>query len=223
MKILEILSEILGDDMEVPCYNTIENWMKKLGLSIYQDEKPCRDEKYAMVIDESIAINGQKLLLALAIPSEHQGRPTKHEDVTVLEMSVGSKFNGEDIASKVQSAADNAGAQPQFVISDNGHNLVKGIRDVGYTRHADISHSMGVILKNVYGKEAEFQSLTSLLGTKRLQYHLTDKAYLLPPNMRTIARFMNMSSWVTWGNQMLDCIDSLPEKMRDAYSFLEDY
>ena len=209
--------------MEVPCYNTIENWMKKLGLSIYQDEKPCRDEKYAMVIDESIAINGQKLLLALAIPSEHQGRPTKHEDVTVLEMSVGSKFNGEDIASKVQSATDNAGAQPQFVISDNGHNLVKGIRNVGYTRHADISHSMGVILKNVYGKEAEFQSLTSLLGTKRLQYHLTDKAYLLPPNMRTIARFMNMSSWVTWGNQMLDCIDSLPEKMRDAYSFLEDY
>ena len=223
VKILEILAEVLGDDIEVPCYNTIENWVKKLGLSVYQDDKPCKGEKYAMVMDESIAINGQKLLLALAIPSDHQRRPTKHEDVTVLEMSVGPKFNGKDIQKKVQSAAGNAGAEPQFVISDNGHNLVRGITDSGFTRHADISHSLGVVLKKVYGKDHDFLSLTSLLGTKRLQYHLTDKAYLLPPNMRTIARFMNMSSWVTWGNLMLDCLDNLSEEMQVAYSFLKEY
>lgn len=221
MKIVEILSEVLGDSINVPCHNTVENWMKKLGLSVYQDDKPCKSEKYAMVMDESIAINGQKLLLALAIPSDHQGRPTRHEDVTILEMSVASKFNGEDIKEKVQSAADNAGANPQFVISDNGHNLVRGITDSGFIRHADISHSLGVVLKNVYGKDADFVNLTSILGTKRLQYHLTDKAYLLPPNMRAIARFMNMSSWVTWGNQMLDCLDSLSDEMQDAYSFLK--
>ena len=223
VKILEILSEVLGDDINVPCYNTVENWMKKLGLSVYQDDKPCKGEKYAMVMDESIAINGQKLLLALAIPSDHQGRPTRHEDVTVLEMSVGSKFNGEDIKGKVQSASVNAGENPQFVISDNGHNLVRGITDSGITRHADISHSMGVALKKVYDKDADFLNLTSLLGTKRLQYHLTNKAYLLPPNMRTIARFMNMSSWVSWGNQMLDCFGNLPEEMQTAYSFLKDH
>lgn len=223
MKIVEILSEVLGDSINVPCHNTVENWMKKLGLSVYQDDKPCKGEKYAMVMDESIAINGQKLLLALAIPSDHQGRPTRHEDVTILEMSVASKFNGEDIKEKVQCAADNAGANPQFVISDNGHNLVRGITDSGFIRHADISHSLGVVLKNVYGKDADFVNLTSILGTKRLQYHLTDKAYLLPPNMRAIARFMNMSSWVTWGNQMLDCLDSLSDEMQDAYSFLKDY
>lgn len=156
MKIVEILSEVLGDSINVPCHNTVENWMKKLGLSVYQDDKPCKGEKYAMVMDESIAINGQKLLLALAIPSDHQGRPTRHEVVTILEMSVASKFNGEDIKEKVQSAADNAGANPQFVISDNGHNLVRGITDSGFIRHADISHSLGVVLKNVYGKDADF-------------------------------------------------------------------
>ena len=61
---------------------------------------------------------------------------------------------------------------------------------------------MGVILKNVYEKQSDFVEFTTLLGKKRLQYHLTDKAYLLPPNMRTISRFMNMSSWVFWGNEM---------------------
>lgn len=78
MTILEIFAELLGDTLgKVPCYNTIENWVKKLGLSIYQDEQPYKDKKFAMVVDESIAINGQKLLLTLAIPSEHQGAPYK--------------------------------------------------------------------------------------------------------------------------------------------------
>lgn len=54
--------------------------------------------------------------------------------------------------------------------------------------------------------------LTKKLGEIRLLYQLTDKAYLLPPNMRTIARFMNMFSWVTWSNLMLACLESLLTK-----------
>lgn len=58
--ILEIFAELLGDTFgKVPCYNTIENWVKKLGLSVYQDEQPCKDKKFAMVVDESIAITGR--------------------------------------------------------------------------------------------------------------------------------------------------------------------
>ena len=91
VKILEVFSEVLGENFgKSPCYNTVENWIKKLGLSVYQDDQPCKGKKFAMVMDESIAINGQKLLLALAIPSERQDRPVKHEDVTVLNMTVGA-------------------------------------------------------------------------------------------------------------------------------------
>ena len=49
-------------------------------------------------------------------------------------MSVDPKFSGEYIKEKVQSAVDNAGATPQFIISDNGHNLVSGITDSGIIR-----------------------------------------------------------------------------------------
>lgn len=127
VKILEVFSEVLGENFgKSPCYNTVENWIKKLGLSVYQDDQPCKGKKFAMVMDESIAINGQKLILALAIPSEHQDLPVKHEDVTVL-------------------------------------------------------------------------------------------------NMTTIARFMNMSEWVIWGNSMLACYNKLPKEMQEAYAFINDY
>lgn len=224
VKILEVFSEVLGKNFgKNPCYNTVENWIKKLGLSVYQDDQPCKGKKFAMVMDESIAINGQKLLLALAIPSEHQDRPVKHEDVTVLNMTVGANFKGEDIENKISEVTISAGSEPQYVISDNAHNLVRGILDSGYVHYADISHSMGVILKKVYEKQPDFVELTTLLGKKRLQYHLTNKAYLLPPNMRTIARFMNMSEWVIWGNSMLACYNKLPKEMQEAYAFINDY
>ena len=224
VKILEIFSEVLGEDFgKIPCYNTVENWIKKLGLSVYQDDQPCKGKKFAMVMDESIAINGQKLLLALAIPSEHQDRPVKHEDVTVLNMTVGTNFKGEDIENKISEVTISAGSEPQYMISDNAHNLVRGILDSGYVHYADISHSMGVILKKVYEKQPDFVELTTLLGKKRLQYQLTNKAYLLPPNMRTIARFMNMSEWVNWDCSMLACYDNLPEEMQEAFAFINDY
>lgn len=46
---------------------------------------------------------------------------------------------------------------------------------------------------------------------------------MLPPNMRALSRFMNMSSWVLWGNEMLNCYNTLPEKMQEAYAFIKDY
>lgn len=170
-----------------------------------------------------LEVFSEKLLLALAIPSEHQDLPVKHEDVTVLNMTVGANFKGEDIENKISEVTISAGSEPQYVISDNAHNLVRGILDSGYVHYADISHSMGVILKKVYEKQPDFVELTTLLGKKRLQYHLTNKAYLLPPNMRTIARFMNMSEWVIWGNSMLACYNKLPKEMQEAYAFINDY
>ncbi len=38
--------------------------------------------------------------------------------------------------------------------------------------------------------------------------------------MRAIARFMNLSDWVEWGNRMLTNMDSLEQKAKDAFCSL---
>lgn len=101
-----------------------------------------------MVVDESIAINGQKLLLTLAIPSEHQGRPIKHEDVTILDMSVSKGFNGDDVQSRIEEAEKSAGNAPDYIISNNGHNLTKGITGSRHIHHTDIIESTFGIYKS---------------------------------------------------------------------------
>ena len=224
VKILEIFGEVFeGKCGKVPCYNTVENWMKKLGLSVYENDRtPCRGGKYAVVVDESIFINSEKLLLLLGIPAHHKGEPVKHEDVTVVGMKVGKVFNGDDIKREIDESAREAGSSPEYIVNDQAHNLTNGVAKSGIAQHIDISHAMGTILKKVYGKQADFIAFTKLLGEVRLQYHLTDKAFLLPPNMRTIARFMNMASWVDWGQHMLHAYSILPKEKQEAYSFVPE-
>ena len=111
---MEIFGEVFeGKCGKVPCYNTVENWMKKLGLSVYENDRtPCRGGKYGVVVDESIFINSEKLLLLLGIPAHHKGEPVKHEDVTVVGMKVGKVFNGDDIKQEIETYA---GIRPNSV------------------------------------------------------------------------------------------------------------
>ena len=50
VKILDIFSEVFeGKCGKGPSYNTLENWMKKLGLSVYENDRtPCRGGKTAI-------------------------------------------------------------------------------------------------------------------------------------------------------------------------------
>ena len=114
---MEIFGEVFeGKCGKVPCYNTVENWMKKLGLSVYENDRtPCRGGKYAVVVDESIFINSEKLLLLLGIPAHHKGEPVKHEDVTVVGMKVGKVFNGDDIKREIDESAREAGSSPDIL------------------------------------------------------------------------------------------------------------
>ena len=44
--------------------------------------------------------------------------------ITVLNMTVGANFKGEDIENKISEVTISAGSEPQYVISDN---ILKGI------------------------------------------------------------------------------------------------
>lgn len=221
--ILGIFEEVLGEQFgKTPCYNSVANWVRKLGLSVYQDDTPI-SQKYGVVIDESITVNKEKLLLVLGFNAEHEGRPLSHKDVSVLDMRVGECFKRNDVKSSLDAVAESVGASPEYGVSDGAHNLAGGFRDAGILHHLDISHTLGNRMKHVYGNDPEFLALTDKLGKIRLQYHLTDKAWLLPPNMRAMARFMNLRDWVDWAQKLIGCYDSLDDNMKDAYSFILDF
>ena len=119
-------------------------------------------KKFAYIIDESIMVNREKLLLILGIPAEHLGRPLKHEDVTVVSMKSGGSFKGDDIKLEIEKSIKEIKSKPEYVISDQAHNLTNGISQSELLHHIDISHAMGSCFKHAYGNEPDFRGFLRL-------------------------------------------------------------
>lgn len=222
MKILNVVNDafdgLLG---KTPSYNTIEDWVKKCGLEVYEKSgESLQNTQYAQIVDESMMIGSEKLLLTLGVPAQHQGRPLNYSDINVLNIAVAESWNGENIGIQLKEAAKKVGHDPLYIISDNAGAMKKGIRCLGVPHHRDISHSLGMLMERIYKNEADFKEYLTLMTEPKFKYNMKKIAYLLPPTQRTVARFMNLSEWVKWSNKMLNNYHLLSDEERTVFSFI---
>lgn len=173
-----------------------------------------------MVVDESMMIGSQKLLLTLGIPAQHQGAPLTLKDVSILDMAVSSSWNSQGVKDRLLAACDKAGHRPEYVISDNASIMRSGVCKAAFAHHRDISHSLGMLLERCYKNEEDFTRYTSKLTDVQFKYNMNKMAYLLPPKQRTIARFINLSNWVEWSQKMLNIYHNLSLEERAVFAFV---
>lgn len=219
VEILKIFNDVIGGVIgKIPTRSTIENWIKKCGLDLYKNPQSPKD--YALVVDESMMMGSEKLLLTLGIPAKHKGSPLVFKDVSILDMSVSSSWSGEGIKDRLLAASDKMEHSPQYIISDNASVMTKGISLLSLPHHHDISHSLGMFLERCYKHEEDFISYTASMSDAQFKHNMKNIAYLLPPRQRTIARFINMSGWVEWSQKMLNIYHKLKPYERTAYAFV---
>ena len=86
VEIFNILNEFMGNIFgKVPAYTTIGYWTQELGLSVYKEScNLLKDKRYALIVDESMMIGSEKLLLTLAIPANNAGSAITEKDVTIV-------------------------------------------------------------------------------------------------------------------------------------------
>lgn len=222
VKILEVVNDTFDGLLDkIPSHNTIENWVKKCGLKVYEDAgKPLKNCDYAEIVDESMMIGSEKLLLTIGVPAKHQGRPLDCPDVSMLDIAIADSWNGEKIGEHLVKAAEKVGHDPLYVISDNASIMNKGIRCAEMSQQHDISHSLGMYLERTYKNMPDFKSYLKSMSESKAKYNMKAIAYLLPPTQRTIARFINLSGWVKWSAKMLDIYHSLKTDEKRAFSFI---
>ena len=206
---------------KTPCYNTIENWVKKCGLDTYEKAgESLQTINYAQIIDESMMIGSEKLLLTLGVPAQHQGQPLTFNDINVLNIAVAQSWDGEKIGTQIKAASAKVGHDPLYIISDNAYVMTKGVRCSGIPNQRDISHSLGMFLERIYKNEADFKEYLKLMTEPKFRHNMKKIAYLLPPTQRAIARFINLSEWVKWSSKMLSSYHRLSEEERTVFSFV---
>lgn len=222
VEIFNILNEFMGNVFgKVPAYTTIGYWAQELGLSVYKESCSLfKDKRYALIVDESMMIGSEKLLLTLAMPAINAGSAITEKDITIVDISIAKSWNGTSIKNVLEKVADKIGHKPEYVISDNGFTVCKAVRDAGYAHHSDISHTLGMFLERVYKKEADFQELSNNIQLARFKYNMQDVAYGQPPSQRSIARFMNMSKWIDWISRMQYLYHTLRDDIKSIYAFI---
>ena len=82
MIINEVFGGVLGD--AIPTHTTIRDWCMKAGLAKYNEageEIKDSGKDYAAIVDESITVGSQKLMLTLGVPAEHPDHPLSRSSV----------------------------------------------------------------------------------------------------------------------------------------------
>lgn len=222
VEIFNILNEFMGGMFgKVPAYTSIGYWTQELGLSVYKESCSLfKDKRYALVIDESMMIGSEKLLLTLAVSADNEGHVITEKDIVIVDISIAKSWKGTTIKDVLKKVAEKIGHDPEYVISDNGSTIGKAVRDAGYKHHLDISHSLGMFLERVYKNEPDFQELSKKVSDARLKYNMQEVAFIQPPSQRSIARFINMSKWIEWASRMQYVYHTLRDDIKSIYGFI---
>lgn len=222
VKIMETFNEVYDGTLgKIPCANTIDLWTCKCGLDTYnRNAAELRDQEYCEILDESMMIGSNKLVLTLAAPAKHLQHPLTHSDVAVIGIDTAESFNAEKICDTAVKSAAKVGHAPEYVITDNARAMIKGVSDAGYRRHADITHTLGVHLERTYKEEEDFREYCKLMSDAQFQHNMKRVAYLMPPRQRTVSRFINLDNWVKWSLKVLDVYHRLESAEREVLSFV---
>jgi hypothetical protein len=223
---VKYLNDLLGLDLErIPCANTIENWIKKLGYHIYgQTPKEFSGKEYAEIIDESMMLGSEKMLLTLGVDAEKKNdKSLQHKDVKVLDISVAERWNNETIGDRLKEIEKKIGHSPQYSITDNDTKLCKALRKQSYTQIRDIGHTMAILIEQIYGKEEDYKQYCNKLSKVKIREVMRPSSYLLPPRQRTVARFMNLSPILKWSRQIADNFSKLTKEESKNFLFVKKY
>jgi len=225
-KILGLLNRIINLKLaKIPCANSIENWVSKVGLySLENGTLGNSKAEVSLILDESIRIGQEKLLLGLICPLNKENENTlKHEDVEVLFMKGQESWTSEKIVKELKEELVEKGIKVVNILSDEDPKLKKASRLLEVDHLADISHGIATCLRQVFDKDIGYKKLMALLGNYISKGVNQKISYLCPPKQRSKARFMNLSAQIKWAKALLGQQSKLSEAAELFFRELQDY
>jgi hypothetical protein len=220
----------------VPHFSSVINWTLRLGLALLDHVKPM-DKPWLAIIDYSLAIGIQKVLVVLRVPMEalaQRGAAVTLEDCECLGVRVSERTDGETVAKALTEIFATAGA-PVAVIKDGGRDLSKGValwkeragKPAVWTID-DLGHVLANALKAQFDNTLAFQRFVAISHRGAARLRQTPLAFLMPPKLRTQGRFQGITRLGQWAEKILKALagsgcaqnDSLRAKLRSAMTGL---
>jgi hypothetical protein len=236
--ILDLVAPWLPGVEETPCANSGRLWLLRVGLHELTREKEKADD-WVWIMDHTIQLGPWKCLVivGLRLSDWNPDRgPLCHEDLTLLNLTPMEQATGERVHEALLETISVTGV-PRQIVSDEGTELKKGMEFLHQTHpeisHVhDIKHKMALLLKKELEHNQRWTTFVTQSNKAKLAMTQTALACLVPPSLKTKARYMNLDTLVDWGQALLRFLDSTPTtpgvnldraKLEEKCGWLRDY
>lgn len=219
IQVLNILVVLLNLELKIPHFSSIRNWEMKLGYNELQSTTNTTD-KWALIIDESISIGSQKMLLLIGVNLNKYefGKALNLSDIRVLDIRLSKSWKAPDIE-KVVKSVKHRGFTFEYCCCDKGNNLRKLLKMIDLVHIEDCGHALGNWLKNRYKKEEIFLSFCAESTKIKRSLILSEYAEYVPPKHRTKGKFLNLSAIAVWAKKMLFLANQYQQKGTNQGAF----
>lgn len=215
----------------IPCFSTIRSWLLRVGH--FALTRPLdRTEPWLWLVDHTIQIGTQKILLILGCPMTQipfGQRVLQLSDLQLVALVPMEKSNGASVETALEDAARRTGT-PRQIVSDQGSDLRKGSADFQSYRSntsyvPDAAHYGANLLEQAWEDQPRWQEFVKNLQDTSSQLRQTSSAYLLTPRLRPTARFMNVRVQLRFARAVLQHLDGpTPQtKAVESYGWLKAF
>jgi hypothetical protein len=213
------------EEVSVPCDQTIQNWVSKLGYyHLGNLDNEYVGKEVCLFIDESIRVGTERLFMGLVCPYEKtKDSALSFEDVRVVYLQGSDSWTGDKIALELSKTLKEKQLDVKYVVSDEGNNLKKGIQLMNYNHLPDISHLIGTCLRHGFSKATNYKAFISDIGRCQAKLAMGKYCYCRPPKQRAKARFMNQAKVVNWAEIVFEKWESFENEMKVKLSMIPQH
>lgn len=229
--VLALLAQRWQLPFALPVASTIRSWLLRLGCAALCCPLPC-DRPWVWLIDHTIQLGSQKLLVILGCPLADVPCGTRALTLTDLRlvalvpMAHSTHVEG---AAHLEQATARTGV-PRLIVSDHGTDLKKGSADF-QQRHPTtlqvhaVVHYGANVLEHRWTRDPRWAALVRQLQDTNQRLRQTPEAYLLAPTLRPKARFLNVGPLLRFAGRVRRLLDRVPANARVVahYAWLRDY
>ncbi len=237
-RVMEILGNVLGLTLPVPCWTTGRLWLLRLGHAMLTQSLEAAED-WAWLIDHSVQIGQEKCLVILGIRLCHlppPGQPLRHEDLHLIALIPASSWTRAEVDTALETAILRCGV-PRVVVDDHGADIHGGVA-LFQQRHSqtveiyDAKHKAACLLKHRLEKDPRWQEFHTGVGQTRCNVQQTELAFLAPPGPKSKARFMNLGPLLAWAMHLLAILREPPpnvlrhvrlDRLREKLGWIEPF
>lgn len=218
--VLQVAALLFPTDEQAPSPNGGQMWLLRLGLYMLSRPKELADD-WVWIIDHTIQIGPLKCLVVVGVrlsaweakrADQDQSSALAHHDLSVWLIKPMAHSDGEAVHAELRDLSQKTGVVPCEIASDCGGDLEKGISlfcsGRPTRRVKDIAHAAANAVKRELNGNVQWEGFLRQASQAKAKMRQTKFAFLLPPELKAKARWMNLDALVNWSRKAIGFVQA---------------